>query len=106
MALINILAKSGKTINWNVFLKDYSTLNIFDIEVFPIPKELGFDCDSVGFSIHKGYLEKEAVILEVKRLITFFQLSPYNFKFIELYDGVEVHLENVMVLISGLLPVS
>jgi hypothetical protein len=34
MALINILAKGEKVINWNVFLKDYSNLNVGNIEVF------------------------------------------------------------------------
>ena len=106
MALINILAKSEKVINWNVFLKDYSNLNILNIEVFPIPKELGFNCDCVGVNIHQGYTKREIVISEIERLIKFFRLKPYDFKFIELYNGVEVHDSNVIIIIDSLLPVS
>ncbi|SDR89271.1 hypothetical protein SAMN05216490_0143 [Mucilaginibacter mallensis] len=104
MALINILAKTTKSINWDEFLKNYWSLNVSTVEVFPIPKELGFDYDSVGISVHAGYADRSVVISEIEHLVTFFRSEPYNLKFIELYDGVEVLPENVIILINKLLP--
>jgi hypothetical protein len=104
MALVNMIVKSTKAINWGSFLKDYSSLNFSNIEIFPIPKELGFDCDCIGVNVHQGYANKKIVIAEIERFITFFINKPYAFKFIELYDGLEVIPENVIVLIDKLLP--
>ena len=104
MALINILAKSTKSVDWTDFLKDYWSLKILNVEVFPIPKELGFDYDSIGISAHKGYTDRSAVIFDIEHLVTFFSSEPYNLKFIELYDGVEVLPENAIMLIDKLLP--
>jgi hypothetical protein len=104
MALINILATSPKSINWSDFLKDYGGLNIFSLEVFPIPKELGFDEDNIGISVHRGYSDRNIVISEIAHLIAFFRSDPYNLKFIELYDGIEVGPKNVIMLIDKLLP--
>jgi hypothetical protein len=104
MALINILAKSTKNVDWNDFLKDYWSLNVFNVEVFPIPKELGFDCDSIGINVHKGYMDRNEVISEIERLVVFFSSAPHSLRFIELYDNVEVFPENAITLIDRLLP--
>ena len=102
MALINILAKGPRNINWDVFLNDYRGLNIHSLEVFPIPKELGFDGDSIGISVHRGYVDRNIVISELGQLIALFISNPYNLKFIELFDGIEVRPENVVMLINRL----
>lgn len=104
MALINLIAKSNKEINWECFLEDYSNLQLFDIEIFPIPKNLGFDFDCVGINVHKGYSNRKAVISNLERAITFFYLEPYGLKFVELYEGVEVYPDNALVLFDKLLP--
>jgi len=104
MALVNILVKSTKDINWNNFIKDYSSLNISNIETFPIPKELGFDYDCIGVNIHKGYVDKEVVLNEIGRFIAFFRNEPYAFKFVELYNGLEIIPENLVTLMKKLLP--
>lgn len=104
MGLVNMLVKSQKTINWGCFLKDYSNLHFFNIEVFPIPKELGFNCDCIGVNVSQGYTSKEIVITELERFVTFFRSEPYAFKFIELYEGLEVIPENVTLLFFKLLP--
>ena len=104
MALINILVKSTKTINWSGFIKDYSSLEISSIEAFPIPKELGFDCDCIGVNIHQGYVDKRLVIAEIDSFIAFFRKEPYAFKFVELYNGLEITSENLIMLMEKLLP--
>jgi len=104
MALVNILAKSNRQLNWKKLLVDYSSLNLTEIEIFPIPKELGFDQDAIGICIHHGYSNKKTVILDMESLIAFFSSENYNLKFIELYEGIEVLPENVGELIYNLLP--
>jgi hypothetical protein len=74
------------------------------LRFFSIPTELGFNYDSFGINVHSGYAEKQAVISEVERVIKFFGLAPYHFKFIELYDGVEVYPNNIRALLNNLLP--
>lgn len=102
MAVLNILAKSSKSITWDKLLNQYSNLNSPHIEIFPIPKELGFDEDCIGINVQNGYLNKEIVISELKLVIEFF--ASYNLKFIELYDGLEVTQDNIVIMASKLLP--
>jgi len=102
MAILNVLAKSNGSINWEDLIR-YANLNLSHIEIFPIPKELGFDQDCVGINIHKGYSDKEIVMSEFKRAIDF--LAPYNLKFIELYDGVEIHKDSIIAVVDKLLPI-
>jgi hypothetical protein len=104
MALINLIAKSQKEINWKYFLDDYYNLEFSDIEVFPIPKDLGFAFDSIGVSVHSGYSNRKTVILELERMIVFYSSKAYNLKFIELYDGIEIHPDNASTLFDKLLP--
>jgi hypothetical protein len=104
MALINLIAKSPKEINWDRFLNDYSNLALLLIEVFPIPKDLGFDVDSIGVNVHKGYKNRKAVISELEQIISLYTREPYSFKFIELYDGIEIYPDNAANLFDKLLP--
>lgn len=102
MAILNVLAKSDSLINWED-LNRYTDLDLSYIEIFPIPKELGFDQDCIGINIHKGYSDKGIIMSELKRAIDFF--APYNLKFIELYDGVEIHKDNIVAVVDKLLPI-
>jgi len=102
MAILNVLAKSNGTINWDD-LSRYTDLDLSHIEIFPIPKELGFDQDCIGINIHKGYSDKKIVMSELKKAIDF--LAPYNLKFIELYDGVEINKDNIVAVADKLLPI-
>lgn len=100
MALINILAKSKASIKWVEFLDGFSVLNLSNIEVFPIPKELGFDYDCLGINVQSNYSDKQIVISELKTLVNFFG----SYKYIELYDGIEIDGNNLAAIIDKLLP--
>lgn len=102
MAGFNVLARSDGSINWDNLLNDYSNLNLAEVEIFPIPKELGFDQDAVGINVHNGYPDKRNVIAELKLAIDLFSL--YNLKFTELYDGIEIDSNNVELIADQLLP--
>lgn len=104
MALINIIANNTKSINWQSFYHDYKLLELININLFPIPKELGFESDSVGISVHANYTDKAEVIQELKKLLVFFEREPYDFKFSELYHGVEISSSNVEKECNDLLP--
>ncbi|MEO3402725.1 hypothetical protein AAFN85_02415 [Mucilaginibacter sp. CAU 1740] len=105
MALINLIAKSKKEINWGHFFGQYSALNHLYIEVFPIPKELGFNADCVGISVPKGYNNRKAVISELEQIVEFGITEPYSLTFTELYDGVEISQTNASAFFDKFLPV-
>ncbi|AYL97838.1 hypothetical protein [Mucilaginibacter celer] len=105
MALLNLIAKSEKGINWDHFFDRYSALNLDRIEVFPIPKELGFDVDCIGVNVHKGYTNRKTVIAQLEQIITFGSGDPYLLKFTELYDGIEIYPANASDVFGKLLPV-
>jgi len=102
MAAINILAKSTTPLSWGNLLQNYSRLNLTNIEIFPIPSELGFEGDSIGISVSQGYTKRETVLTELKILIDFLNLT--NLTFIELYDGIEVLPDNIVGIIEKMLP--
>ena len=102
MAILNVLAKSNGSINWDD-LSRYADLGLSYVEIFPIPKELGFDKDCVGINIHKGYFDKVVVLEELELAIDF--LTRFNLKFIELYDGVEVLKHNIVAVAEKMLPI-
>ena len=103
MAIFNVLAKSNGSINWDD-LSRYTDLDLSHIEIFPIPKELGFDQDCIGINIHKGYSDKVVVLEELELAIDF--LMRFKLEFIELYDGVEVSQDNIVAIAEKMLPVS
>ena len=101
MALINILAESTTEINWIKLLNYYSELNLTDIEIFPIPNELGFNKDAIGVSVHQGYTNKENVLSEIKKLMNLF--ISFQIRCIELYDCIEIGPNNFEGLLDKLL---
>ncbi|MEO6980813.1 MAG: hypothetical protein ABJA76_11295 [Mucilaginibacter sp.] len=101
MAVVNILAQSSNSINWEYLLKKFSVLNFLHIEIFPIPRELGFEQDCVGINVHNGYSDRQAVISELKQAISFF--TSFELTFIELYDGAEIVSGNIDKIFNGLL---
>ncbi|MCO5950096.1 hypothetical protein [Mucilaginibacter flavidus] len=101
MAIVNILARSDYSINWEEVLNRYSILTFPHVEVFPIPKELGFEMDCIGINVHKGYSDSAIVISELKQAISFF--TSFGLRFIELYDGIEIVPGNIDKIFNGLL---
>ena len=101
MALVNILAQSSNSINWEYLLKKFSALDLSHIEIFPIPKELGFEKDCIGINVHRGYTDRQVVISELKQAINC--LIQFGLTFIELYDGIEIVPGNVDTIFNGLL---
>jgi hypothetical protein len=101
MALVNILAQSSNSINWEYLLKKISVLDLSHIEIFPIPKELGFEMDCIGINVHRGYTDRRVVISELKQAINC--LIPFELTFIELYDGIEIVPGNIDTIFNGLL---
>lgn len=104
MALINIISNGTQAINWELLYADYKRLELLNVELFPIPKELGFDHDSVGICIHKNYSDKDKVIKELKELILLLEKESYKLKFYELYNSVEISSFNVENVLNPLLP--
>lgn len=99
-----MLVKSTEDIDWDSFLEYYSGLDLLSIEVFPIPKELGFEYDGLGVSVHRGHADKKNVMDEIMRFVKVFESEPYSFKFTELYNGNSVSSQTVASTIDGLLP--
>jgi hypothetical protein len=101
MALINILAQSNDAADWENILDKYSRLSLSYVEVFPIPKQLGFGQDAIGINVHHGYDSKHAVISDLKKVVDL--LMSLNFTLTELYDGVMIVPGNMDALFNGLL---
>jgi len=101
MAIINILAQSNGSVDWEDILDKYSRLSLSNVEVFPIPKQLGFEQDAIGINVHRGFDSKQAVISNLKKVVDL--LMSINFTLIELYDGVRIVPGNMDVLFNGLL---
>ena len=101
MAIVNILAQSSYSINWEEILDKYSILTLPHVEIFPIPKELGFEQDCIWINVHRGYSDRKVVISELKQAINC--LIPFELTFIELYDGIEIVSGNIDTIFNGLL---
>jgi hypothetical protein len=101
MAIVNIIAQSTYSINWENILHRYSALALNHVEIFPIPQELGFEQDSIGINVHRGYPNKEVVISELKKIIDFF--ISFDLKFVELYYGIEISSSNIETIAERLL---
>jgi hypothetical protein len=102
MALINVLANNQKDIDWRNISDHYSKLGLTLVEIFPIPKELGFENDHIGICVHRGYSNRKAIIKELESATKFF-LSR-GFKMLELYNGSEIFLDNAISIFENLLP--
>lgn len=100
MAVINILAKSKKA-DWVKIASDVSDMGLSIVQVFPVPRELGFDDDALAVNVHRGFSDKKTVLTELNLLIQY--LTIHNFIIIELYDGVEITSNNLLQIIEPLL---
>ncbi|QEC78476.1 hypothetical protein [Mucilaginibacter ginsenosidivorax] len=100
MAIINILAKSKKA-DWGKIASEVSDMALSIVQVFPIPKELGFDDDALAVNVHRGFSDKKTALAELDLLIQY--LTRHNFTIIELYDGIEITSNNISQIIEPLL---
>jgi hypothetical protein len=102
MALISILAKSPTTLDWESLFLGIENLYLDEVEIFPIPADLGFDEDAFGISVSKKFKNKNNVITEIQNLAELFTLN--GFKMFELYTGTTITGENLPGILSRLLP--
>jgi hypothetical protein len=101
MALISILAKSPHILNWEYLFLKIEDLLLDEIEIFPIPAELGFDENAFGISVSANYKSKNSVETQVQNLVELFTLN--DFKMIELYGGITITEVNLPEILSRLL---
>ena len=92
MAIVNILAKSNSLVEWVDLLNDFDGLDLSYVEIFPIPKELGFDSDALGINVQRRNLDREIALTELKKVFDY--CESRNFALTELYDGMELKKEN------------
>jgi hypothetical protein len=102
MALILVLAKSPQIIDWKSLLFKIESMNIKEVEVFPIPRELGFENDALGLAVTSNFESKENVLLEISKLITL--LISMSFELTELYNGELIDEQNLREILLPLLP--
>jgi len=102
MALITILARSSHIIGWQNLSYKIVELNIDEVEVFPIPRELGFECDALGIAVSRNFKNKENVLFEISRLIVL--LISMGFELTELYNGELIDDQNLGRIFLPLLP--
>ena len=102
MALILVLAQSPQIIDWKSLLFKIESMNIKEVEVFPIPRELGFENDALGLAVTSNFESKENVLLEISKLITL--LISMSFELTELYNGELIDEQNLREILLPLLP--
>lgn len=101
MARVNIIAYAEKPLDWNSLYENIIGLSLTEIEIFPIPKDLGFDQDGLDVLIHKNFSDKQIVLHELQALLALFK--SYHISMTELYDGVILSEMNIEKTISALL---
>jgi len=88
----NLIAETRESINWGKISQIPISDNFTEVELFPIPVEIGHDStNSVGISIPMKNVNKRA-ISELK--IVTERLFKDGFNIYELYHGNEVTSEN------------
>jgi hypothetical protein len=93
MALITIIAKGNPNIEWNKLYLDVAAINTdSDIEIFPIPRESGFDNDAIGITVPSNYENKVALFDSLDTLIKI--LCKSNLAVTDLYSGNEITTNN------------
>ncbi len=100
MALISILAKNSHILNWEDLYLKITNLELDDVEIFPIPSELGFKENAFGFSISKNYKSKTNAETQLRKL--FFLLTLHDFKMVDLYTGIDITEKNLSAMFSRL----
>lgn len=101
MSLISILAKTPTVIDWKEIAKVFLAMNLKEVEVFPIPIELGFSENAIGITVHRNFSSLGNVNSEIEKILTF--LSKRRFVLFELYDGEKIDLNNFERIISPIL---
>lgn len=101
MSLITILAKSPHIIGWESISSEIASLGLSEIEVFPIPMELGFEQNALGVSVHRKFKNKEALLTEMYKLFKY--LISMDFELTELYSGKLVNEQNMRSIVLPLL---
>lgn len=88
----NLLAETQKTINWDKISQVPISGSFTEVELFPIPAEIGHDnTNSVGISIPMKNVNKKA-IKELRIIME--ELFKDGFRIYELYNGNEITSEN------------
>jgi hypothetical protein len=101
MAALNILAVTDKEINWSKFDYEVQELNIEQFELFPIPKQTGFNLDAIGICLPSDFNDRECALTEFLKVSYFFK--ERNFELTELYNGTNITNENARELFLKML---
>ena len=86
MSLITIIAKGPHDIDWEKVFPSIKELELNELEIFPIPSELGFEFDAIGIAAPSNYGNKEKLVMQLRHLVEL--LCSMQFKLTELYNGV------------------
>jgi hypothetical protein len=101
MALLNIIAKASVDIDWGNLYFKIDGVDTQGIELFPIPKAIGFEHDAVGIAINSNYDNKVDLF---QRLIAVCRLLKMEkFELFELYNGEEITDNNLESIYNSLL---
>lgn len=101
MSLITIIAKSPHIVSWESLHNDIKDANFEELELFPIPSELGFEEAAVGIVVSSNFKSKETVITELGEIVKL--LGSMGFTVTELYNGSILNTNNVHSVVSPLL---
>lgn len=101
MSLITIIAKNSNEIRWANLLYQIEGLSISGIEVFPIPKELGFEESAIGIAVPSNYESKQNIIDGMSKLVKL--LTTMSFEITELYNGELINYDNIKKTLLTLL---
>ncbi len=85
MAVIDIIGIANAKIEWVEVHKKVNDESFSIIEIFPVPKKLGFENDAIGILVNsiKGKNATEAS-KEIKKIVS---ILKNDFYFTELYNG-------------------
>jgi hypothetical protein len=101
MARVNIIAYAEKPWDWDSLYENIISLKLEEIEIFPIPRELGFEQDGLGILVHKNFSGKETVLRELNSLLVLFK--SHHITMTELYDAIILSEMNIEKTIGALL---
>lgn len=101
MSLITILAKSKRRLDWQKLFLQIRELQLNELEIFPIPVELGFEQDAIGIAVSQRYTNSGDVVVQLRRINVL--LTSMDIELRALYNGEMIADQSMERIVLALL---
>jgi hypothetical protein len=88
-------------LDWQELFLKIRELQLTELEIFPIPAELGFNQDAIGIAVSQRYETKEKVLVQLEKINNL--LEPMDIELRELYNGELMEETSMKRIVMALL---